>query len=259
MQHNDVAGRAFTFAALGVATGLNGIDDGSVGAWAADAEFFEFFDECAFAVASGRTSEHLARFHAVGFYYIVGRKCWQQCIVFATVNPQETVEHDNFALSFKDFVASRYSNSYRRALEFGGAHLARECTATDEIIELLVVVATADRFAGDVCRANGFVSFLGASTFGFKLTNGTIFDTIKPFNKVCSSGNRLPAQVDAVGTHVGDAPFLVELLCRVHGGAAAVSKLAVGFLLQGACSERRSGVAGARCFGDGADGIGSIG
>src|SRR6185312_2799449 len=45
------------------------------------------------------------------------------------------------------------------------------------------------------------------------------------------------AEVDAVGTHVGDLPALIQLLRQQHGAADGIAQLTAGFLLKSGCRE----------------------
>ena len=74
-------------------------------------------------------------------------------------------------------------------------------------------------------------------------------------SNVCAAcGNGLTAEIDAVGTHIGDEPLLVELLGTRHGSTAAHAELTIGLLLEGTGGKWCSGVARARCLGNAADG-----
>ena len=74
-------------------------------------------------------------------------------------------------------------------------------------------------------------------------------------SNVCTAcGNGLTAEIDTIGTHIGDEPLLVELLGAGHGGAAAHAELAIGLLLEGASSKWCSGVARAGRLGNVANG-----
>ena len=97
----------------------------------------------------------------------------------------------------------------------------------------------------EVCRADRLVGFLGV------LRLGRI--TTRVFRQVAGAVVRLDhgagshigflRHVDAVGPHIGDAAFLVELLCCLHGALGVEAELAAGFLLQGRGDEGRGRVA----------------
>ena len=62
-------------------------------------------------------------------------------------------------------------------------------------------------------------------------------------------GNGLTAEIDTIGTHIGDEPLLVEFLSTRHGSATAHAELTIGLLLEGTGGKWCSGVARARCLG----------
>ena len=83
-----------------------------------------------------------------------------------------------------------------------------------------------------------------------------VFDPIESFDEIGRSSNRLPAEIDTIRTHVGDAPLLVEFLGSCHGCLATVAELAVGFLLQGTGRKWCCWISCARAFCDSGDRIG---
>ena len=97
----------------------------------------------------------------------------------------------------------------------------------------MVVLVGGDGFAGDVGWADGLVGFLGGGGFGFEFAHSRIIRAVQPLDKVSRTGDGLPAQIDRVGTHVGDFTVLVEPLGRRHGSFGAKAELCVSFLLQG--------------------------
>ena len=77
------------------------------------------------------------------------------------------------------------------------------------------------------------MSFLGGGGFGFEFAHSRIIRAVQSLDKVGGAGDGLPAQIDRVGTHVGDFTVLVESLRRGHGSFGTEAKLGVGLLLQG--------------------------
>ena len=59
---------------------------------------------------------------------------------------------------------------------------------------------------------DGLVCFLGRGGFGFEFAHSRIIRAVQPLDKVSRTGDGLPAQIDRVGTHVGDFTVLVEPL-----------------------------------------------
>ena len=75
-EYDDVTRLAFVLAFLGIPTSLDGVDDGRVGAWAADAKFFELLDQHAFGVTSWWACKDLLSFDAMRCERVATTDLW---------------------------------------------------------------------------------------------------------------------------------------------------------------------------------------
>src|SRR5690606_4548166 len=92
------------------------------------------------------------------------------------VDTQEPIKDNHLTFGFEDerswqrsfttLVDDLYRD--RCIFELGRTHLARKRTATDKIVELLVIFIAAGRFECYICRANRFVGLLSTGAFGLK-------------------------------------------------------------------------------------------
>ena len=134
----------------------------------------------------------------------------------------------------------------RRKFQPRIGHLRGHGALPDQIVEPSLAVTerqAVDRQHLVAGRADGLVSLLCA--FGFRLVVawlfGQVFLAVQLGDTTAGRVDGLVAQVDRVGTHVGDVAVFVERLGHAHGLARAQAQLAVGFLLQRAGREGRSG------------------
>ena len=114
--------------------------------------------------------------------------------------------------------------------DIGGLHLACNSSFPDEFIklELIVIEIFPDivRFSFEICRANGFVSFLGVFRLGRIKTwlFGHIFFAECVLNCISCRINCFRCDLNTIGTHIGDKAgclsayinSFIELLGNLH-------------------------------------------
>ena len=98
------------------------------------------------------------------------------------------------------------------------------------------------------------MGFLGGCRFGFELASVVISFSVGLPNGLGRSLQGGFREIDRIGTHVGDMPFLVKPLGNSHGFGDPEPQFAGCFLLQSRGGERRRRAFGGRLFLDGFDG-----
>ena len=155
------------------------------------------------------------------------------------VDLEETVELHYLALGNKYLVTARHRDAGGRLLEFSIGHLGGDGALPDQVIELLLLRCARDGVVADVGGTDGLVSLLSALAGGAVMAHleVTLPDVLLDF---LADGTQCQvAQVDRVGTHVGNETFFVQALSQSHRLLDREAELAGGFLLQGAGGERR--------------------
>ena len=173
-------------------------DDAGVGRGAADAVFFEGFNQRGFVVARRRGGEVLFAVEFVHRQFVAFAHFGQFFAVFAFfivaaffVNAEEACE--GLHLSGYAEYAFADGNIDGSLIEFGRRHLTRDGALPNHLIEFELVCAQEgfDAFGRAVhgSRTDGFVRFLGVFGFGFVLFGGTrqiffadfVFDVMADF------------------------------------------------------------------------------
>ena len=258
---DDIAIFAFAFAFFDVAARLDGGHDGGIGGRTADAELLELFNERTFGVAGGGFDESLA---SSEFYMLGGVANGEirKLEVFGlAVDFEETVENDDFATGDKDtgsgfwVVGGEEDGGFG---DLGAGHLGREGAGADEVVEFAFEVIASGGLDLDMSWADGFVGFLGAGGFGFKVASAKIAVAEVGFYVVCDAGESLGGEIKGVGTVVGDVASLVKTLGGTHGGRRGEAEAGVGLDLEGGGGKGDgSELVGLRAV-DGGDGVGSV-
>ena len=155
------------------------------------------------------------------------------------VHLQEAVELHLLAGAAEGEVRVAYGDLYLGLLHLGVGHLAGHGALPDELVEAALGALGVDGLGGHVGGAYGLVGLLGALGLGLVAAGLDVFGAVLAFDFLLGHAQRQLAQVDAVGTHVGDVSALVQLLCHLHGACHAEAQLAAGLLLQGGGGEGR--------------------
>ena len=174
-------------------------DNAGVGRWAADAIFFECFNQRGFVVTRRRSGEVLLAIEFVHRQFVAFAHFGQFFAVFAFfivaaffVNAEEACE--GLHLSGYAECAFADGNIDGGLVEFGWRHLTRDGALPNHLIEFELVCAQEgfDAFGRTVhgSRTDGFVRFLGVFGFGFVLFGSTrqiffadfVFDVMADFS-----------------------------------------------------------------------------
>ena len=238
-----------------VPPGQDGLDDGGIGAGAADALFFQFLDQGGFRKVRRRFRKVLHRFvHLDQIQFrplLQGRYLFVLFLVLPVHQFQEPVELHHRACGFQ-FVAVPFDGEGGQGADAAG-HLAGHGALPDQGVQpqLIPVQKLAHLFRGPVHAGgpDGLMGLLGIlpATVHIGLLGqvavAVVLPHIIPDLRHCRRG-----QVHRVGTHVGDQahrtlpsqgdPF-VQLLGQHHDLLRGEVQLLVGLLLQAGGGEGR--------------------
>ena len=146
---------------------------------------------------------------------------------------QKAVKGYHFTGSYQVFVAGGDANGYGGLLQFGIGHLAGDGTFPYQLVETGGLAVEAGTVLPKIGRPDGLVGLLGTGSLGLILAYFYILLAIGLANLTGGSGNGFLRQVGGVGTHVGNQPVFIELLCQPHSLRYRIAQLTRGFLLQG--------------------------
>ena len=121
---------------------------------------------------------------------------------------------------------------YRCLLNLGVGHLRGGRALPYEVVEAALLQRALNLRAVHVGGTDGLVGLLGALRRGVILAHLRVLLTVELGDLLLGRVDGQAAQVDRVGTHVGDATALVEMLRHHHRLADGEAQLAGGFLLQ---------------------------
>ena len=117
-------------------------------------------------------------------------------------------------------------------------HLGGYRALPDKVVKTTLLAGPIKTFCVDKCWADGFVGFLRALGMSMKFAGMTVICTVA-FNYLfltCINGKR--RKINAIGTHVSNAPTLIKTLGHHHCLRHGKAKLTRSFLLQGGSCER---------------------
>ncbi len=224
-----------------VAALLHGADGGCIRGRASDAELFELFHQTCLGVARSGPVEALGCGHFLHSELLALAHFRQQALLFGIilvilaleVHFEETVECDHFTLCPQHVRRTCADGDVHHGLlQLGIGHLAGQGAFPDEVVELLPIAITAGVAHPHFGGADGFVRLLRAFAFGGESARLAVACTVLFANGLLCGADGQLAEVDAVGTHIGDVPLLVQTLCDAHRAVHAIAQLAAGFLLQ---------------------------
>ena len=155
------------------------------------------------------------------------------------IDLEETVKLHNLTLGHKDVFTSRHVDIDRRLLEFGISHLGSDRAFPDQLIELFLLRRTGYRMVTDISGTYSLMGLLGALAGRAIMAHLEIALTDVFLDVLADGSQRKIAQVNRVGTHIGDQTFLIQALSQSHSLTHRKAQLAGSFLLQRACGERR--------------------
>ena len=229
---------------------LYGRDGRCVGRWAADAQFFEFFDEAGFGVARRllcvafgggdfAAGEPLSHGHGRQCAAVV--LCLGVVVVRLAVEAQESVEPDDFARGGERVVCAVDGYPDVGLVDECVGHLRGERALADEVIEAFLLLCAVDGVVLHVGGAYGFVCLLCALGVCGVAACLDVFVAHEACDLVACGGKGQCREIDRVGTHVGDVSRLIEPLGDHHRLRDREAELACRFLLECRCGERRCG------------------
>ena len=185
------------------------------------------------------------------------------------IQREEAIEFHHLAggAQFEHARACLRGDIDRRALQFGGFHLAGDGADPDQLIEpRLIVIETPAHLGGtarQVGRPDRFMRFLRVLGLGLILARriGNIGVAVVLTDHLARLHDRRIVDLHAVGPHIGnetgglaaDVDAFIEALRDPHGMRGRKAHLAAGFLLQRRCRERRLRIAARRLGFDGRD------
>ncbi len=233
-----------------VAPLLDGVDDGGVGAGSANAFGFQRLDQTGLGVPGRRLGLVADGVKFPTIHLFIHRKFGQQGVLifqrsFGIVGPfyvcTEEAGEDHLAATGLEGGVFHLDGDGAK-FELGVGHLGGHGALPDQIVERLFVAGEGLLLRGQhlvTGGADGLVGLLGTLGLG-RITPGLgmqVFGAVEFGDPVAGGVDRLVAQVDRVGTHVGDETIFIELLGGLHGLFGPHAQLAVGFLLHGAGGE----------------------
>ncbi len=176
--HRVVVRCVWNVARASVAACENGGDHRCGGRRTTNAQFFEFFHECAIGVARGTLCETLLSrgFNHVDILFVDE---WQASRGIAVgivvgcvhVDAQKTIECHHFARGNELFLAAIDVDVDGGMLKFCIGHLRSHSTFPNQFVEALLVGCAGDGMVVDVGRTNGLVRLLCAFGFSVILAN----------------------------------------------------------------------------------------
>ncbi len=171
---------------------------------------------------------------AVGLLFVVGR---------LAVDLKETVEHHHLAAGHEVGVAVVNIDGGCGFLYLCVGHLRGDGTLPDEVVESALLRGPLLSVQVGERRADGLMRLLSALRMGLELTRTAVLLAVvlDDFLLAGTQGER--GEMDAVGTHVGDASALVKTLGNDHCLRHREAELASGLLLQRGGGERWCGLA----------------
>ena len=248
-----VALLAFLVALHHILALLDGADGGGVGARAANAQFLELVYKRCLAVALRPLGEAFGGDNFAARELLTlgergqdGRKVVLVVLLLLVrlvVDFQETVELDDLAGSDEvgdsaNHLRRRVNKDVDRSLfNLGIGHLAGNGALPDKLVEAAFLYRALDRLLTHVGGTDGLVGLLRALRTGVVVAHLGVFGTVEARGLLLRGVDAEVGKVHGVGTHVGDASVLVEVLSHHHGLAHGVAQFAGGLLLQGTGGE----------------------
>ena len=138
-------------------------------------------------------------------------------IVRLTINLEETIKLDDFALGNKLLVGTADRDVDRSLLNLCISHLTGNGTLPDQVVELTLLCGALNLCAIHVGRTNGFVSLLSTLRIGVILTYLAVFLAIELGNLLLAGIDTQTREVDRVSTHIGNLSVLIQVLSHHHG------------------------------------------
>ena len=253
-------------------------DDARVGGGATDTLLFKLFDESRVGVAGGRLGGVTERIDTEPLDGRTLHEPGQEALArvggllvtaFA-VDAEEAVELD-LASSGDEGELLTVGDGHDLGLgskHLGGLHLTRDGTLPDQLVELALILVEMSGHglgaAGDVSGADRLVRLLGVLDLA-AVGRGLVGEAVGvvPPDKVARLCDRLAAEGEAIGAHIGDeadrlaadVDAFVQRLRDAHGAIRAVAELAVRILLERGGHEGRGGTLGAFGGLDTVDGV----
>ena len=259
-----VFGRKALAVHLHIGAVAQGGDDGGVGRWTADAQFFQFLDQAGFGIARRRLGEMLRRNDAFHAGLVAGRDRGKLGAVFVgsivlafLIQGQEAVEQGDGAGGTQGDLLVGGEDIHRGAFLAGAFHLAGDAALPDQFVKLGGIAVDIARHlfgrAGKAGGAHRFMGFLGiGGGVGVGARRGRdILRAVFLADQGSGFGDRFGHDGDAVGSHIGDqagglaadVDAFIQALGDLHGALGVEAQLARGFLLQGRGLEGRRGIA----------------
>ena len=240
----------------------DGGDGGSVGGGTADALLLQGPDETGFGVSGGGLGEVLAGGQlSVGEglpLLQIGERGGLFLLLVVLpllVDGGEAGELQGGVAGTEDIAGVGHVDG--QAVVDGVGHLTCQESGPDQLVQLELlcreILFDVLGHQRHIRGPDGFVGVLGAALgLEFSGLGGTVGPAVPLADKAPGGGHCFVGQAQRVGTHVGDQAHsslagdvdaLVELLGHRHGSCGGHVQLAGGLLLEGGCSEGRSGLA----------------
>ena len=156
------------------------------------------------------------------------------------IDLEEAIELDNLALSNEILFAAIHNNVCRGLFELGVGHLRCDGALPDEVVEFLLLGRSRDGVVADISRTNSLVGLLSALACRAVVPQLEVLLTDALLDLLADGSQSQFAQVDRVGTHIGNQTFFIEPLGQPHGLLDRKAKLTGSLLLESTGREGRS-------------------
>ena len=203
-----------------VVTRLNGRDGGCIGRRTSNAQFLESFHEHCLAIAVGLLSKALSGNHFPQLELVAHLHYWQHVelsrsidgiVVVAglEIDLEEAVKLHYLTVGDEALGASADVDVHLGLLELGVGHLRSDSAFPNQVIEFPLLGRAANVVVLDKGGTDGLVSLLGTLRRGVVLAHLEVLVAQSLLNLLADGVNGKAAQVDRVGTHVGDVTALI--------------------------------------------------
>ena len=218
-----------------------------VGRRASDTKFLQFVYETGLGISCRSLGETFHRGNAFAGELLTHLQCGQgsellRLLVIVgrfLIDFQETVEDNDLTAGDELLGLPADIDVNRGFLDLCLSHLGGNGALPDQVVETFFLCRTVDSGVFHMGRSNSLMGFLCPFGLCMEVTGRAILLTKEFGDRLLTAVDGKCREVDAVGTHIGDASVFIELLCNAHGLRHGEPQLSGSFLLQGRSRERR--------------------